>query len=258
MMALSHLLDVSIEEAPLFSSGLLSRATAALCALAALTLAITAGGHWLGQRIALGGHTDRTTPVTITIGTDSLRLAANTIRFPSERVDGLAERVDLYLTWPQMNGYSETDSARFNDVSQSSSLIFLQISQATMSRDMSGRVLPIYSHVVDGDPFPGPHGLTGHRLHADAGYKGETLLTATRPGEPDYAVRCILPSAPDRATSGDCQRDVKLGKDLSILYRFSSASLGEWKHIDAAIRTFVEDRLVKGQPGAANALAIGE
>jgi hypothetical protein len=67
----------------------------------------------------------------------------------------------------------------------------------------------------------------------------------------------MLPSAPDKATSGDCQRDVKLGKDLSILYRFSSASLGDWKHIDAAIRTFVEDRLVKGQPGATNALATG-
>jgi hypothetical protein len=245
----------TLDEAPLISSGFVYRLTAAVAVLAALTVAISIGGRWLGQRISLAGHTDDMKVFTIMVGEDRLKLAANTIRFPSERADGALERVDLYLTWPQMQGYSEANSLRFNDISQSSSLIFLQLSQSTMSRDMSGRLEPIYSHLMEGAPFAGPHGLTAHRLRPDAGYSGEVLLTAPRPGKPDYVVRCLLPPSPDKATSGDCQRDIQVGKDLSVLYRFSSAQLGDWDHIDAAIRTFVEAHLADGAEAPAGTTA---
>ncbi|MEZ2219502.1 hypothetical protein AB6803_06375 [Rhizobium sp. RCC_161_2] len=233
-----------IDEQPLISSGLVYRLTTGIAVLAALTVAITIGGRWLGEKISLAGHTDSIRPITIMIGEDALRLGANTIRFPSERVSGAAERVDLYLTWPQMQGYSDADRLRFDDISQSSSLIFLQISQSTMSRDMSGRLVPIYSHLMDGQAFAGPHGLIAHPLRADAGYSGEVLLTAPRPGEPDYVVRCILPASPVLATSGDCQRDVKVGKDLSVLYRFSANQLGDWQTMDAAVQGFVRSHLI--------------
>jgi len=72
----------------------------------------------------------------------------------------------------------------------------------------------------------------------------EVLLTALRQGGPDYVVRCLLPASPELATSGDCQRDIRVGRDLSVLYRFSSRHLAEWEHIDAAIAQFVETRLV--------------
>lgn len=234
----------AISEIPLVSSGLVYRLTAGVAALAALTVAISVGGHWLGRNISLAGHTEKTKPVIVTIGEDTLRLSANTIRFPSERVNGEAERIDLYLTWPQMQGYSEAERLRFDDIAQSSSLIFLQLSQSTMSRDMSGRLEPIYSHLMEGDAFVGPHGLTAHHLRADAGYSGEVLLTAPRAGEPDYVVRCILPASADAATNGDCQRDVQVGKDLSVLYRFSSNELGDWQSMDAAVQAFVKARLV--------------
>jgi hypothetical protein len=233
-----------IEERPLISSGFLYRLTAGVAVLAALTVAITIGGHWLGEKISLAGHTASLEPITMRIGEDTVRLSANSIRFPSERVNGAAERVDLYLTWPQMQGYSDADRLRFDDISQGSSLIFLQLSQSTMSRDMSGRLEPIYSHLMEGTAFAGPYGLTAHRLRADAGYSGEVLLTAPRTDQPDYVVRCILPATPDRATNGDCQRDVKVGKDLSVLYRFSSNQLGDWQTMDAAVQNFVRTRLV--------------
>lgn len=233
-----------IEERPLISSGFVYRLTAGVAVLAALTVAISVGGHWLGEKISLAGHTTDIKPISVTIGDDTMRLAANTIRFPSERSDGMAERVDLYLTWPQMQGYSETDRMRFDDISQSSSLIFLQISQSTMSHDMSGRLGPIYSQLMDGAAYAGPFGLTAHQLRADAGYNDEILLTAPRPDETDYVVRCLLPSSPVLATSGDCQRDIKVGKDLSVLYRFSSNQLGDWRAMDAAVQNFVKTRLV--------------
>ncbi|MBB3382264.1 MULTISPECIES: hypothetical protein [unclassified Rhizobium] len=243
-----------VEESPLISSGFVYRLMAGVAVLAALTVAISVGGNWLGEKISLAGHTTDTKPISITIGDDTIRLAANTIRFPSERLNGPAERVDLYLTWPQMQGYSEADRLRFDDISQASSLIFLQISQSTMSRDMSGRLGPIYSQLMDGASYAGPFGLTAHRLRADAGYNGEILLTASRSGETDYVVRCLLPSSPALATSGDCQRDVKVGKDLSVLYRFSSNQLGDWRTMDAAVQDFVKTRLVDDAAPAAMAV----
>ena len=228
---------------PMLSTAFVSRLAAAVLLLAALTVMIAIGGRWLGQRMSLAGHTTSTQDFTVTIGEDSLKLAGNTIRFPSERVDGQTERVDLYLTFPGMEGYTDANRMNFNDISQSSSLVFLQLTQSTMSRDMSGRLEPIYSHLIEGAPFSGPHGLVAHRLRADAGYGGEVLLTAPRPGKPDYVVRCLLPPTPENATSGDCQRDIKIGNDLSLLYRFSSTLLGNWDHIDAALQTFVETRL---------------
>lgn len=231
-------------EEPLLSTGLLLRAMAVVALLAVLTIIIGFAGRWLGGHMALAGNSDSTADVTLTIGPDTVKFPANAIRFPAQRHDGGAERVDLHLTWPQMQGYSEESRRRFDDIALSSGLIFLQVTQGTMSRDMSGRLEPIYSHLIEGAAEPFRDGLTLHRLRADAGYSGEVLLTAPRPGAPDYVLRCILPSAPDKATSGDCQRDIKVGRDLSVLYRFSSNRLADWSHIDAAIRTFVETRLV--------------
>jgi hypothetical protein len=234
----------SVEEAPLLSTGFLIRVTAAIALLAVLTIAISIGGRWFGARVSLAGNTDSTMPVTLTIGRDTLQLPENTLRFPSQRRSGTSERADLYLAWPQMQGYTKENRDRFDNVAESANLVFLQITQATMSRDMSGRFEPIYSHLIETDPQPFANGMTLHRLRADAGYGDEVLLTAPRKGQPDYVVRCVLPAAAEAATSGDCQRDIKIGRDLSVLYRFSSRHLAEWDHIDAAIAQFVETRLV--------------
>ncbi len=241
---MSHTAQSVPDEQPLLSMGFLLRTTAVIAVLAGLTVALSIGGRWFGRHISLAGNTDSTAEITLTIGRDTVKLPENAIRFPSQRHDGAAERVDLYLAWPDMRGYSKGNHLRFDDVVQSSGLIFMQIAQSTMSRDMSGRLEPIYSHLIEGPAEAFRDGLTLRRLRADAGYGDEVLLTAPVKGGPDYVVRCILPSTPDKAASGDCQRDIKVGKDLSVLYRFSSSHLDDWEHIDAAIRTFVEARLM--------------
>ncbi|MBX4924785.1 hypothetical protein [Rhizobium binae] len=241
---MSHATQSAPDEQPLLSMGFLLRTTAVISVLAILTVAISIGGRWFGRHISLAGNSDSPAEITLAIGRDTVKLPKNAIRFPSQRHEGAAERVDLYLAWPEMRGYGKDNHLRFDDVAQSSGLLFLQIAQSTMSRDMSGRLEPIYSHLIEGPGEAFRDGLTLHRLRADAGYGDEVLLTAAVKGGPDYVVRCILPSTPDKATSGDCQRDIKVGKDLSVLYRFSSSHLDDWEHIDAAIRTFVEARLM--------------
>lgn len=212
-------------------------------ALVAASTAITLGGRAIGERIALSGHSGATRAVTVTLGPDRLSLPENTIRFARQRVDGPAERIDLALTWPGLEGYSAGRRALFNAADRPGQLIFVSLSQSVMSRDMSGRVGPIYSHLFDGQPEAYAHGLTLNRLSTAAGYRDEVLLTAENGTAAPYAVRCILPARADQATNADCQRDIALGRDLSVQYRFSATLLGEWKTIDAAVRAYVGGRL---------------
>lgn len=253
------------DESPLISESFLYKLTAIIVVLALLTAAISIGGRWFGQRMALAGHTQSTEQFSIQIGQDRLGLAANTMRFADQRRSGPAERVDLYVTWPEMKGYSADLRRRFDNVSGPSGLIFLQLSQSTMSRDMSGRLEPIYSKLFEGEPQPYRFGLNLHHLRPNAGYGNEVVLTAAGDNQADYVVRCLLPALGPtqdpalendpqfRSTplpgGGDCQRDIHVGQDMTVLYRFSSALLADWKHIDAAVRLFVENRLLE-QPGA--------
>jgi hypothetical protein len=231
------------QELPLISERFLLRLALATVLLVAATLAISIGGRWLGQRMALGGHTESSDTLAVTIGEDTLQIPGNTIRFEEQRHAGKAERVDLYLTWPGMQGYSHERRENFDDADRPDLLLFLQISQSTMSKDMSGRLQPIYQQLFDGQPVAYDHGLTLHRLRSSSGYGQEVLLTAGRAGQPTYAVRCLLPSPGEKPTSGDCQRDIHIGHDLTVLYRFSSSLLKDWDHIDAAVSAFVGARL---------------
>lgn len=243
--------SLSETDSPLLSRRTLYKITGIVVALGIVTSAISVGGRWLGERMMLGGHSENTETFDLVIGQDTIQLSANTLRFKEQRRSGATERADLYLTWPEMMGYSATNRARFDTVSQPASLIFVQMSQSTMSRDMSGRLQPIYEGLFEGPAEPAEHGLTLHRLRADSGYGNEVILTGAQPGAASpYAVRCLFPSAGERPTSGDCQRDIRVGQDLTVLYRFSSALLRDWQKIDAGVRTFVQTRLVTGHPVA--------
>ncbi|HEV7318922.1 MAG TPA: hypothetical protein VGO04_09965 [Ensifer sp.] len=229
---------------PLLSPRFIYRVTALVVLLAGLAGAIALAGRWYGENLALAGHTASSEVFDIFIGQDHLRLPANMIRFEAQRATSIVERVDLYLTWPALEGYSGENRKLFNDVDTPENLIFLQISQSTMSRDMSGRLGPIYTQVFDGAPTPGPSGLAQHATKATSSYAGETFYTAERGGQPSYVVRCLKPDAQTHATSADCQRDFHTGTDLAVLYRFSSNLLPQWQKIDDAMAAFIKSRLV--------------
>ena len=234
------------EQAPLISVRFLITLTAAVTALALLSLVISLLGDRIGERWSLAGHSASAEPVDVSIGLDRLRVPANAIRFEDQRRSGRSERLDLFVLWPEMTGYSKENRRRFDDLAHAKSLIFLQLSQSTMSRDMSGRVDPIYSHLFTGTPESGPFGLSLHRFRAGTGYDREVLLTAPRPGQADYAVRCLLPEPGDLPSNSDCQRDINAGRDLTVLYRFSSELLSDWQQIDKAIEVYIRDRIVSG------------
>lgn len=228
--------------APLVSNRFLNVVIAVVCVLALLSLAIHVLGRTYGEGLMQQGETDSEEIHQVVIGQDQLHLPANVMRFAEQRRDGAAERLDLYFLWPEMTGFRQEFRSRFHDIAFADDLIFVQVSQSTMSRDMSGRLEPIYSHLFSGPPEPGPHGLTLHRLRAESGYGDEVLLTARRPDGRDYVVRCILRGdAP--ASSGDCQRDIHVGRDLTVLYRFSVRRLPNWDQLDRSVRAYIDERL---------------
>lgn len=232
-------------QSPLLSSSLIRRTAIVAGILLVFIAALNVGVKWYGERLLKAGHTTATNEVQITIGNDRLKLAKNTLRVPSERHDGERERIDLYLTWPDLKGYEDTNRAVFDDPAQATGLIFIQLSQSTMSEDMSGRFAPIYARLTEGEPVPLKHGLMLHRLRADSGYGKEVILTGQREGESDYVVRCLLPQTPQDATGSDCQRDIHAGQDLSLFYRFSANLLPQWQKLDADVKQYIQQRLAK-------------
>lgn len=235
------------EEAPepLISNRLLFRITVVIGLLATLASALSIVGAQLGEELARGGNTESREVHHVIVGQDTLTLPANVIRFETQRKSGRAESVSIYLSWPDLAGYSRANAAAFSDPHRSDRLIFAEFSQSVMSRDMSGRVEPIYSKLFTGAPTKGPAGLTVHILSKKSGFGDERLLTATLPDGGIYAVRCLLPADGQASTSADCLRDVRVGRDLTLLYRFSSALLPQWREIDRAIQQFAATHIAQ-------------
>jgi hypothetical protein len=221
------------EVAPL-DSALMWRIFCVFGALALLSVAISVGGKWLGRSIALGGHTEDTTVRDIVIGNNLISVPANAIRFERDRHDGAAERLDLYLHWPDMHGYSAALRNDFNNIGGIRRIIFLSIEQQMMSRDMSGRFEPIYRQLIVPQGKPGPAGISFFDFSEKSGYLNEMLAVAERPSGDPFVARCLTgPSAEE--SLAPCERDLLVGDQLSLTYRFPAELLGQWQALDQAV-----------------------
>jgi hypothetical protein len=230
---------------PLISNRTLLRITVVIGLLAALTSALSIAGKWLGEDLVRGDHSASLEIQRIIVGQDILSLPSNVIRFEAQRKSGRAETVSIYLSWPNLEGYSSTNATLFSDPHRSDRLLFAEFSQSVMSRDMSGRVEPIYSKLFTGEASVGPAGLTVNELSRNSGFGDERVLTGTLPDGSIYAVRCMIPTDSGDATSADCLRDIAIGRDLTMLYRFSSKLLPQWKEIELSMRSFTTRHLVE-------------
>ncbi|PHR24967.1 MAG: hypothetical protein COA37_04300 [Hoeflea sp.] len=222
--------------------------TAVVTVLCLLTLGIAVAGRMIGKSISYAGNTADRTLHEIVIGDDVLSLPANVIRFESQRVSGVQNAVDTYFSWPGMHGYSEARRDVFSQPRSAHGLIFARIAQATMSRDMSGRFTPIYKRLTDGPPVAGPNGLDSFRLRPGAGYANELMYVEKAATDRPYAVRCLVEDHGSKlnfTTQTGCQRDIFIGKDLSVTYRFSIDLLPHWQQIEADVRKRLELALKK-------------
>jgi hypothetical protein len=216
-------------------SSLMMKVFYAFAALALLSIAISVAGEHFGHAIAMAGNTDDPSPREIVIGNNVVSAPANTIRFEQARRNGVASRLDLYFRWPDMAGYSEAARPDFNHTRRARNIIFAAFEPRMMSRDMSGRFAPIYRSMIVPPGTAGPGGTTLYAFVEKSGYLNEMLAVASVPGQEPFVARCLTgPTARD--SLAPCERDIHVGNELSLSYRFPLELLGDWKRLDAAMR----------------------
>ncbi len=201
------------------------------CAVAFLSFAISLAGRYYGRSIALGGHSDSIANHEIVIGNNVIAAPENMIRLPNQRHGGVHARLDLYAKWPEMTGYDDNSRAIFNDTTGKAPLLFLSFEEQAMSRDMSGRFEPIYSQLIERPGKDGPAGLSVYHFKPHVGYGDERLVTGQRANGSLFVARC--PGTDDTITS--CERDIIIGDNLILTYRFPASLIGQWRAIDASV-----------------------
>ena len=223
-------------ELTVVDSTLMKRVFYVFAALALLSIAISLGGKWFGRSIAMAGYTDDATIHEVVIGNNVIAVPANVIRFDQARRDGIASRLDLYLRYPEMDGYSEAARDDFNHTGANKNIVFLSFEQQMMSRDMSGRFAPIYSALITQPGIAGPGGTTVYGFNEKSGYLNEVLVVGKRPGKDPFVARCLSGPTADESLA-PCERDIQVGDELSLSYRFPREFLGDWQALDVSIAT---------------------
>ena len=204
--------------------------------LALLSAGVSLAGKWLGTSIAMAGHTDDPSLREVVIGNNVIAVPANVIRFDQARRDGIASRLDLYLRYPEMDGYSEAARDDFNHTGANKNIVFLSFEQQMMSRDMSGRFAPIYSALITQPGIAGPGGTTVYGFNEKSGYLNEVLAVGPpQSGGAPFVARCLVGESAAESLA-PCERDIHVGDNLSLSYRFPRELLGDWRKLDAAIR----------------------
>jgi hypothetical protein len=202
---------------------------------------------WIGESvreyrddIALAGKSSDPTPVAFTIAGETLTAPGNAVRFTSRRSGGAVERVELLLRWPGLEGLTNANADIFRDSSSLAPLIYVTIAPRETPLDMDDRLSSIYAGYFGGDPFAGPSGLTGRNMTADSGYGGEEVYFA-RSGPVRFATRCMAEASAE--VPATCIRDVNVGRNLSMLYRFNRFYLGDWAAMDRELKAAVSSFL---------------
>lgn len=222
------------------SASLLRKILITAMTLLIAALAMFASAHFFGDNLSRAGHSSSTAELEIVIGNEYVKVPANKIRFYSQRNSGAHEKLDLYIHWPSLSGYQDNLSADFNNSTENKNLVFVSIEPRNMSHDMSGRVAPIYTQFFEGRAQPTNTGLVKQALSAKGGFIDEDLYYAASSPYP-FATRCVREIA---STTPFCIRDIHVGKNLMITYRFHQKHLGEWIELEQSIRALTKSMIV--------------
>jgi hypothetical protein len=187
----------------------------------------------MGDRIASAGYSVDPAPLQVGLAGIALAVPANMIRFAEQRRPGLSDRLDLFVRWPELRGFSERMADEF--AGSAVSIIFLSLSPPGSVGDPIHRLETVYRYLFTGASWLGPDGLVGRRLADESAYAREALYY--EPGSVDpFIARCLDGTQTDILPM--CLVEVNVG-GLSAVYRFNQTLLPEWRAIDARLRDLV-------------------
>ena len=205
-----------------------------------VTATIVLAVRLFGAEIAKAGHSVDSGLRQVVIGNDVMDVPGNVIRFRTQRRSGNSDRLDLYFYWPEMAGYSDRLAEQFNSPEVNPAILFVNVEPRDMTQDMTGRVEPIYSKFLIGTESNEGHGLRRRALSASGGFAGEDLWYETGSPYP-FTARCTRPG--EQAATPYCLRDIHMGRDLSVTYRFHLSLISEWMALETAVRAEINAML---------------
>lgn len=203
-----------------------------------LVMAVAAGliygaAGYYGSLLAKAGYSASAQLHQVEMGNELINVPENMIRFKSQRRSGSLKRLDLFVHWPTMAGYSEQHANVFNSNDPAAPILYAAIEPRDMTRDMSGRIASIYESFFSGPPVEAGHGLVRRAFSANSAYFSEDLYYEAASPYP-FAARCIRES--DKTAGSFCIRDIHIGRDLMVTYRFHASLLRDWMALDHGIR----------------------
>jgi hypothetical protein len=214
-----------------------------VAAILALGYATRVGIDAYRASLTLSGLSDDATPVPLTVAGERLTIPRNMLRDAAVSAGSDQKQADLVLHWPSLEGYSKSLAADFKDGSASAPLVYVTIGPRTVPLDAAARLENVYARYFVGDALPAPEGLTARRLSLDSGYDGEIVYFAAG-GADRFVARCLADAAPE--TPATCLRDIGIGRNMTLLYRFNRDIVRNWKELDAGMHVLA-DRILAGE-----------
>ena len=175
------------------------------------------------------------TPVAAEVGGRTLRVPANAIRFADQSAGGRQDRLDLALAWPELEGRSATNAARFDTPDYAPDILHLTLRPRRDGSDGATRLATVYARFFVGEPWEGPGGLQGRRMAPKSGYADEEIYLEPGAVHP-FVARCF-PLTPGEVPAM-CLQDALHG-GVEVELRFPRALLGQWREIDARLEALL-------------------
>ncbi len=201
-----------------------------------LGLGVLAAFWWLSAGLSHTDYSSDSEPHQIVVGNDVLNIPGNMIRSPEQRQSPMSNRVDLAVTWPQMEGFSDVNAERFQSVEGLETLIFITLSKRALRDDTDARFKSVYRPLLIDETMQLPGNLMARSMRKGTGYDGEEIVYDNAL-HPRWVARCTKPDGTARAL---CMRDINLGRTLSVQYRFDRKLLNQWQALELAVIELVQ------------------
>ena len=184
----------------------------------------------------LGGFSSDTSPTIIAIGDTHLSVPQNIIRFHEQRENPALSKLDLFIQWPSIKGFTKEDAAVFQNINRASELIFITLEVGEPFNSSQQKLRELYRRFFTKAPWRGPAGLIGNELDSSSGYLSEDVLY-TKHSDDLFLTRCLQEGKTDTDNLlPTCIYEFTLGDRVNVYVRFHRSHLSEWKVLDERVK----------------------
>lgn len=184
----------------------------------------------------LGGFSSDTTSTNIKVADAHLFVPRNMIRFKDQRESPALSKLDLFVQWPSMKGFTKEDAATFQNINGANELIFITLEVGEPLDSAQQKLDGLYSRFFSKSPWRGPGGLMGNELDSSSGYLSEDILYAKQ-DDTLFLTRCLQDGK--RTTDNllpTCIYEFTFEDGVNIYVRFHRSHLAEWRVLDERVK----------------------